>query len=157
MQENKSLVAQNENLIQAINSRDEGKKMLRSAPIDEFFNGEQYDLVVTILAKALRNTETDTRAYELLEGILAENEVQGEGMAVDETLKRVLSKGENIKERDLLDLQSLGFEVISDSNHYRLIYKGNEKYVITLHKTPSDARSGKNLVSDILKTISIYR
>ena len=146
-----------ENLIQAINSRDEGKKMLRSAPIDEFFNGEQYDLVVTILTRALRNTETDTRAYELLEGILAENEVQGEGRAVDEMLKRVLSKGENIKERDLLDLQSLGFEVISDSNHYRLIYKGNEKYVITLHKTPSDARSGKNLVSDILKTISIYR
>ena len=91
------------------------------------------------------------------QGILAENEVQGEGRAVDEMLKRVLSKGENIKERDLLDLQSLGFEVISDSNHYRLIYKGNEKYVITLHKTPSDARSGKNLVSDILKTISIYR
>lgn len=157
VQENKSLVAQNENLIQAINSRDEGKKMLRSAPIDEFFNGEQYDLVVTILTRALRDTETDTRAYELLEGILAENEVQGEGRAVDEMLKRVLSKGENIKERDLLDLQSLGFEVISDSNHYRLIYKGNEKYVITLHKTPSDARSGKNLVSDILKTISIYR
>ena len=47
--------------------------------------------------------------------------------------------------------------IVSDSNHYRLIYKGNDKYVITLHKTPSDVRSGKNLVSDILNTISVYR
>lgn len=85
------------------------------------------------------------------------NALRGEGKEVDETLKRVLSKGENVKERDLLELKAIGFDVVSDSNHYRLIYKGNDKYVITLHKTPSDARSGKNLVSDILKTISIYR
>ncbi len=155
--ETKSLAAQNESLRQALNARDDGRRMLIAAPIDEFFSGEQYDLVVTTLAKALRTTETNTRAYELLEGILALNDLRGEGKEVDETLKRVLSKGENVKERDLLELKAIGFEVVSDSNHYRLIYKGNDKYVITLHKTPSDARSGKNLVSDILKTISIYR
>lgn len=155
--ETKSLAAQNESLRQALNARDDGRRMLIAAPIDEFFSGEQYDLVVTTLAKALRTTETNTRAYELLEGILALNALRGEGKEVDETLKRVLSKGENVKERDLLELKAVGFEVVSDSNHYRLIYKGNDKYVITLHKTPSDVRSGKNLVSDILNTISVYR
>lgn len=155
--ENRSLSAQNESLRQALDAKDDGRRMLIAAPIDEFFTGEQYDLVISTLTKALRTTETDTRSYELLEGILALNALRGEGKEVDETLKRVLSKGETIKERDLLELKAIGFEVISDSNHYRLIYKGNDKYVITLHKTPSDARSGKNLVSDILKTISIYR
>ena len=157
VKETKLLAAQNESLLQALNARDDGRRMLIAAPIDEFFSGEQYDLVVTTLAKVLRTTETNTRAYELLEGILALNALRGEGKEVDETLKRVLSKGENVKERDLLELKAIGFEVVSDSNHYRLIYKGNDKYVVTLHKTPSDARSGKNLVSDILKTISIYR
>lgn len=152
-----SLSAQNESLRQALDSKDDGRKMLIAAPIDEFFTGEQYDLVITTLAKALRTTETNTRSYELLEGILALNALRGEGKEVDETLKRVLSKGETIKERDLLELKAIGFEVISDSNHYRLIYKGNDKYVITLHKTPSDVRSGKNLVSDILNTISVYK
>ena len=95
--------------------------MLIAAPIDEFFTGEQYDLVISTLTKALRTTETDTRSYELLEGILALNALRGEGKEVDETLKRVLSKGETIKERDLLELKAIGFEVISDSNHYRLI------------------------------------
>lgn len=157
VRENRSLSAQNESLRQALDAKDDGRRMLIAAPIDEFFSGEQYDLVVTTLAKALRTTETNTRAYELLEGILALNALRGEGKEVDETLKRVLSKGETIKERDLLELKAIGFEVISDSNHYRLIYNGNDKYVITLHKTPSDVRSGKNLVSDILNTISIYR
>lgn len=157
VRENRSLSAQNESLRQALDAKDDGRRMLIAAPIDEFFSGEQYDLVVTTLAKALRTTETNTRAYELLEGILALNALRGEGKEVDETLKRVLSKGETIKERDLLELKAIGFEVISDSTHYRLIYNGNDKYVITLHKTPSDVRSGKNLVSDILNTISIYR
>lgn len=157
VQENKSLLAQNESLLQALNDNGDVRRLLTAAPIDEFFIGEQYDMVVTVLTKAFRTMEKDTRAYELLEGILELNKLQGEGKAVDETLKRVLSKGENIRERDLLELKSIGFEVISDSNHYRLIYNGNEKYVITLHKTPSDSRSGKNLVSDILKTISVYR
>ncbi len=155
--ETKSLAAQNESLRQALNARDDGRRMLIAAPIDEFFSGEQYDLVITTLTKALRTTETNTRSYELLEGILALNALRGEGKEVDEALKRVLSKGETIKERDLLELKAIGFEVISDSNHYRLIYNGNDKYVITLHKTPSDVRSGKNLVSDILNTISVYR
>ena len=157
VRENRSLSAQNESLRQALDAKDDGRRMLIAAPIDEFFSGEQYDLVVTTLAKALRTTETNTRAYELLEGILALNALRGAGKEVDETLKRVLSKGETIKERDLLELKAIGFEVISDSTHYRLIYNGNDKYVITLHKTPSDVRSGKNLVSDILNTISIYR
>ena len=69
--ENRSLSAQNESLRQAITEKDDGRKMLIAAPIDEFFSGEQYDLVVTTLAKSLRTTETNTRAYELLEGILA--------------------------------------------------------------------------------------
>lgn len=155
--ENRSLSVQNESLRQALDEKNDGRRMLLAAPINEFFVGEQHDLIVTVLKKALRTMETNTRSYELLEGIIARNGLLGKGKEVDDTLKRVLSKGENIKERDLLDLKEIGFEVISESNHYRLIYKGNDKYVITLPKTPSDFRGGKNLVSDILKTISVYK
>lgn len=95
--ETKSLAAQNESLRQALNARDDGRRMLIAAPIDEFFSGEQYDLVVTTLAKSLRTTETNTRAYELLEGILALNVLRGEGKEVDETLKGYSPKAKTSK------------------------------------------------------------
>lgn len=155
--ENKNLVERNEMLLQALNSRDNGLKIITAAPIDEFFNNEQYDLVVNILEKAFQTIEKDSRSHELLEGILEVNPLSGQGKIIDETIKKILSKGENPKDRDLAELKAIGFEVISDNNHYRLLYKGNDKYTITLYKTPSDTRSGKNMVSDIIKTISVYK
>jgi hypothetical protein len=61
------------------------------------------------------------------------------------------------RESDLAKLRAVGFEVVSEANHYKLKFRGSEKYWFTLFKTPSDGRAGKNLVSDITKTLSVYK
>ena len=68
-----------------------------------------------------------------------------------------MSGGQAPRDSDFAKLRAVGFEVVSEQNHYKLRFMGNEKYWFTLFKTPSDARSGKNLVSDITKKISIYK
>ena len=156
MDENRTLRFKNEALELAL-SPNEDSGVIHKAPIKEFFDGEQHDLIVTVLNNALRNYTTDSRAYELLEAIIAANPECGNGREILATVKAVLSGGEAPMDSDFAMLRGVGFEVVFEQINYKLRFMGNEKYWFTLFKTPSDARSGKNLVSDITKKISIYK
>ena len=157
IKENSGLNAQKDALKKALCNATE-RRLIEQADIPEFFDGEQYDLIVSALKKVLASYGEDSRAYELLNGILANNEIIGNGDHMEEIVKKVLSSGENPTERDFVALKAVGFEVVSDNNHYKLVYKGNAKYTFSLFKTASDRqRGGKNNVSDILKRLSVYR
>ena len=156
VQENGVLTAQKEALQKALREETEGRLIL-AADIPEFFDGEQYDLLITILSKALSNYSENTRAYDLLKGILENNRLIGNGKHMEEVVKAVLSSGENPKDRDFAALREVGFEVVSDNTHYKLVYKDDDKYTFILFKTSSDKqRGGKNTVSDIRKKLSVY-
>ena len=58
--------------------------------------------------------------------------------------------------QNIAELKKIGFEVVSESPHYKLVYK-NSKYWFTVSKTPSDKRGGKNLASDITRRLSVYK
>ena len=154
--ENRRLNARASTLEAALQST-ESDGLLIKAPITEFFEGEQHDLLITLLTKALANYTEDTRAYELVRKILEVNVEKGNGRVIIEVVKSVLSNGGAPRESDFNKLRAVGFEVLSEQNHYKVVFKGNDKYWFTIFKTPSDHRGGKNLVSDILKRISIYR
>ncbi len=124
---------------------------------NEFYDYEQYDLIMTILTNALQNYAEDTRAYELLKATIDDNPVKGYGKEIFERIKQIFSRGEGIKDKEFAELRELGFEVVSEKNHYKIVFKGDEKYWFPISKTPSDGRSGKNLASDIIKRLSIYK
>ena len=50
-------------------------------------------------------------------------------------------------------LTSLGFTVTEDGKHYKLTYYGDERYVFSFAKSPSDFRSGKNNAGTVIKKI----
>jgi hypothetical protein len=128
-----------------------------SDSIAEFFVGEQSDLIITILESALRDVDKEHRDYELLTAILAKNKIKGNGLKMLDELKQVFKDGERIGEREMTQLKRLGFELVSDNTHYKMVYKGNPKYCFTLEKTPSDYRYTGNIVSDITKKLSVYK
>ena len=127
--------------------------------IEEFYEDEQKDLIVSILMEAKRSFCTEgTRADELLDGIIAENELTGEGKKLFERLKVILFRNKNITDSDISDLEALGFEVTRrPNNHYKLVFKGNPKYSFTLASTGSDVRGMKNSFSDISNQLSVYK
>ena len=131
--------------------------MLKKSKAQEFFDGEQHDLVVSILTKALRDCDSANRDFELLSDILNENPIVGNGKGTLEKIKKIFSTTDGLKENDFSKLKEIGFEFISDQNHYKIRYKNNEKYQFTIYKTPSDYRGGKNMASDIIKKISVYK
>lgn len=123
----------------------------------EFYDYEQYDLIMTILSNALQNYAEDTRAYELLKATIDDNPIKGYGKEIFERIKQIFSRGEGIKDKEFAELRELGFEVVSEKNHYKIVFNGDERYWFPISKTPSDGRSGKNLASDIIKKLSIYK
>lgn len=47
----------------------------------------------------------------------------------------------------------IGFEIKEGGKHYTGFYYGDQRYVKTFSKTPSDRRSGQKMVSDISAVI----
>ena len=155
-EETLQLKAKNESLQAAFTER-EGDALLHKSPIEEWYEGEQNDLIVGMMQRTLRDTAPDSRAYELLSDLLSRNPEVGAGRAIFGRLKAILARNETINERTFQDLQELGFEVVSENTHYRITFRGNEFYKFTLPKTPSDYREGRNSLSNITKRLSIYK
>ncbi len=155
-EENRALHAKNEMLELALESQGPSALITKS-PIKEFYDYEQYDLIVNILSNALRNYNPESRPYELIESLLVANPEKGVGREIFSVIKATLSEGRSPRESDFAKLRAVGFEVVSEANHYKLKFCGSEKYWFSLSKTPSDARGGKNHVSDISKALNIYK
>ena len=51
------------------------------------------------------------------------------------------------------ELMSLGFEITEAGKHYKITYRGDQRYMVTVGKTPSDNRSGSNNAALIDKTM----
>lgn len=158
VQENMSLTAKNNSLQMALSNSETVQSIIEPSSIPEFFDGEQHDLLVSILQKALANCGAkDTRQKELITDLLERNKIIGNGKEMLEVIKTIFADGEELSARELAELKRVGFEITSDNTHYKLVYKGS-KYWFSLAKTSSDKkRSGKNLTSDITKTLSVYK
>lgn len=61
----------------------------------------------------------------------------------------------NVTQRMESRLNDMGFVIVRSHHHYVLEYMLNgKKYVFIMAKTPSDGRSGLNLVSKICQTLT---
>lgn len=154
--ENINLKQQVNGLQCAIKSNSTESKIVANACVEEFFEGEQYDLIITLLQEAYKNCNKNTRKYELISALLETNSSIGNGKKILEGVKNILSKKDKLGEREISELKRIGFELKSESNHYKFIYRDNEKYTFIVSKTPSDFRGNKNKVQKIINELSVY-
>ena len=49
------------------------------------------------------------------------------------------------------DMEALGFEIKEDGKHYKVLYNGEQRYIQTMSKTPSDWRIGKISSTELSK------
>ena len=67
-------------------------------------------------------------------------------------IKQLLKSYTGMTSRLSQELEALGFKISGDGKHYKLTYYGDERYIITIAKTPSDVRSGRNDAQVIIRT-----
>lgn len=111
---------------------------------EDFYSEEIKDMVLGVLADALNNTEKGTRQYDVLEDILQNNPYQHLSDERKQRVKNLFKGYKTLTGAMRQELISLGFEISDDGKHYKITYKGDSRYMVTIGKTPSDNRAGSN-------------
>ncbi len=124
---------------------------------EEFFEGEIKDMILKLLQDEKKKMDTDPnqrgwRRYHVLEALLKDNEIVGKGQDLDTELKDILSRIDRINAKDRKRLRELGF-VSRENKHNKLYFHEDDRYLITLGKTPSDSRAASNSASTAINTI----
>ncbi len=124
---------------------------------EEFFEGEIKDMILKVLLNEKEQMDTDPnqkgwRKYHVLSALLQDNEVVGKGKELEKELKDILSRIDRINAKDRRRLRELGF-VSRENKHNKLYFHNDDRYLITLGKTPSDSRAAPNSASTAIRTI----
>lgn len=111
---------------------------------EDFYQGEIRDIILTTLEEALPATESGTRRSDVLKDILDNNPCDHLSEERRQRVKNLFKGYKNLTGAMRQELHSLGFEITEDGKHYKLTYRGDPRYMVTVGKTPSDNRSGSN-------------
>ena len=68
----------------------------------------------------------------------------------EEEIRRLLGSYNGLPAKLKQDLMSLGMVITDEGKHYKMSYYGDGRYTIVMSKTPSDGRTGKNIVSEVV-------
>ena len=129
-----------------------GGNLLETEPID-FYPGEQLDFVLSILEQAKNKCSEDSRAYDIICSILKNNKPVGNSKKIVTELHRIFGKGDAFTEKDIADIERMGFKYTPSRKHPKLRF--HEKYMFVLASTPGDSRRGnKNKLAEINKCIA---
>lgn len=157
-EENASLRAQlldAQTTVAALRARQQPfKSKPSSSPIDwgkeqEIYEGEISDIIIAALTTAANSAKPGGRKATVLSDLLKKNIPIGRGQEIERGVREVLSNAMNIGGSEIAALGKLGFEVETGGKHYKATFGGDNRLTFTLHKTASDHRAPKNLVSQI--------
>ena len=105
------------------------------------------------MSDILQNIQNGTRKKHIIQDIIQQNIGENILNHKRDEVKRLLTNYNGLNGKLKQDLKQLGFSVSDDGKHYKLTYFNDNRYTITMAKTPSDGRAGKNNVSEINKKV----
>lgn len=132
---------------------DEGNSISFETPESDLYQGEQVGLIVDCLKAAASSAEPHSRRRQLLDALVASNDNPGDREEILERLKELLRKYTSMSASVRAELEALGFTILDDGKHYKLLFHGDTRYPFVLPKTGSDWRGGLNAFSDLKKRI----
>ncbi|MFN7715278.1 MAG: hypothetical protein ACK5QS_07355 [Pseudanabaenaceae cyanobacterium] len=123
----------------------------------DLYPDEKIGIILHVLKTAADKREQDSRQYYILQDILDSslyNEHKDPIKEMRELVKISLNNYTRMTPELEKDLRELGFEIVSENNHYKLVFCGDSSYTSILPKTPSDKRRGaRNSIGDILSLV----
>ncbi|MBT0950473.1 hypothetical protein [Streptococcus infantis] len=122
---------------------------LSSGSEKEFFQDEKKEFILSVLSDSLASIKDNTRKKHIVQDIIQQNNSEDVLSKKREEVKRLLTDYSGLTGKLKQDLKQLGFTISDEGKHYKLTYFDDNRYTITMAKTPSDGRAGKNNVSEI--------
>lgn len=119
----------------------------------EYYPGEMRDAVLYALGLAVTSLESDGRRWHIVQDVLATVKGSGTDVEMAEEVKKCFASSGDLTGSSRRTLENLGFEILDDGRHFRALYQGDGRYAFTISKSSSDHRAGKNLASQINRTL----
>lgn len=147
--ENSALRAENQGLRIKLEEND-SVPILFTGEEEDFFSGEIREFALRALSLALQNNiKSQTRFADVISDLIANNLTEEELARRQAKIKELLSSYTGMTSEIRQELLNMGITITDDGKHYKLTYHGDDRYVNTLAKTPSDWRGSKNAVAGI--------
>lgn len=119
----------------------------------DLFQGERLAVVIDALKKEIAASEPYSRRRAVVEDLIVSNEQEGQRESMLDELKETLRQYSSMSSAARTTLERLGFEITEEGKHYKLIFRGDNRFPFTLPKTGSDYRGGLNAFSDMKKKL----
>lgn len=119
----------------------------------DLYEHEKRDLVLEILERHHPNLLENSRRQHILQDILNTNQPTKRRDELAVALRHLFWDYRSMKAEIRHSLSTLGFELIEDGTHYKIIFQQDNRYQITFSKTSSDRRAGRNIVSEIRRRL----
>ena len=117
---------------------------------DELYEGEIKDHILEMLQRQMSQVKKKTRKEHILQDILECNEATGALNEKRAEIKRILKGYTKVGDSLKRDLKAYGFTVTKEGGHYKLAYKGDNRYLFTMAASGSDSQhGGGNLSAEI--------
>lgn len=111
---------------------------------EDYYDDEIKDMLLGCLLETMQNTETNTRRHDVLLDILENNPYKHLSEERRQRVKALFKGYKNLSGAMRQELLSMGFQITEDGKHYKVTYKDDARYMVTIGKTPSDNRAGSN-------------
>lgn len=126
---------------------------LRMSGEQDLYPGELLGIVRDALVDSVGRVPSDSRRMHVLQSLVSANPPTGEPEAMRNTLKKLLRDYRGLDTRVRSALQEMGFGILEDGKHYKIVFQGDDRYTFTMPKSGSDWRGGLNLASDIARLL----
>lgn len=111
---------------------------------EDFYPDEIKDMILGALDEVRTNSEATTRRADILDDILHSNEYQHLSEQRKQRVKAMFKGYKNVSSAMKQELMDLGMTISDDGKHYKLTYRDDPRYMVTIGKTLSDNRTGNN-------------
>ena len=121
---------------------------------DEFYDEEIKHFVLECIKKSIGqygDDEKNRRDYHILSDIVQLNDAANIAEGIKTDILNTFRKGK-LSGADNKALQDIGF-VLQKGSHDKYVFHDDDRYIVTVSKTPSDHREGENVAHDAIKLI----
>lgn len=153
--QNSDLKVKNDNLAYALNQKNNNQT---NAALDittnesPLYDHEIEDVILKIIAKEYHSMQGDTtlmksRKFDIIKDLAKNNTITNTPEIIRNTFEKSM-RGGTLNRDGVRTLERNGFTVTkAGSGHYNIVYNGDERYQTSMSVTPSDKRSGDNMVA----------
>lgn len=130
-----------------------GDIVISSGPEQNLYPNEIPLVVLDALREYGDRVSEESRRKHIVTAILNANDAIPKDADYRSRLKELLRGFRSMDPRTRRSLEDLGFEISEDGKHFKLIFRGDQRYTFTLPKSGSDHRGGLNAAGDIARLL----